>query len=183
MNWRHLLRRHPPAGSSKRESIGLPSAESLLESNRSEHGFFFRARRDWSARDREEAPPAGWSVLAEKTGPQPRRRASDVPARVRLMRHPSGGWTIVSGGLVSASTTEVIAAHRAFTGLYSSVRQNLDTDGADTGGQWSAAEEMLRTFVIGHYDPDDPAEAAERMLVALGGKPRILPASLDDPRH
>lgn len=181
MNWRPLLRRRPHrlGRQPSNPGTGSPGA-SVLKANRKQHGFFFRARQDWSERGNDETPPTGWVVLAEKTGSQPRRRAADIPARVRLMQHPTGGWTIVSGWLVSMSTTEVIAAHRDFTGLYSAVRQNLETDGADTGGQWSASEEMLRTFLIGHYDPDDPAEAAERMLVALGGKPRFLPAALSN---
>jgi hypothetical protein len=93
-----------------------------------------------------------------------------------------GHWT-VRYGTMSGFVDSVLVAHPDFAVLYEMVHDHasdvLTREPARRGGwQWSQAEQMLRQFILDHYDPEDAEEAAERMLVALGSTPRTMPAAL-----
>lgn len=136
--------------------------------------------------------PVGWTAHAEVAVPL-RHNGDTLTTMVndtvvtyetyllRLIQHPTGGWAITIG-IRPSLHDGAMEAHPRFEDLYTAMTHQvtyaLRFPRSDESGSVPAAMHMLQTFLLGHYDRDDPAEAAEHMLVALGANPRLLPAAL-----
>lgn len=97
---------------------------------------------------------------------------------------PQGRWVLRQGTRTGFYNEVLLTADR-LADLYEMAYTNAVTTraiataaGVPAKARWALAEEMLRRLIVDHYNPEDPAEDAERMLVALGAAPRFMPASL-----
>lgn len=61
--------------------------------------------------------------------------------------------------------------------LYARVSELADCDNV-TGTSNQPYEALIREFVHPQFNLDDPTERAEHMMVALGGRPQVMPATL-----
>lgn len=117
--------------------------------------------------------PDGWRILDVT----PHGRLSSR----YLIRRDGGGWVLLRHFRSEArSVRHYTSMHEHDTtlaGLYARVCYAVDGYSTEPD-EVRQSEEALRHFICSHYDLDDPAEAAERMLVGLGQRPTRMPASL-----
>lgn len=126
--------------------------------------------------------PDGWRVVATA------RIRSPLPqygtfTHLRLARVASGGgWVLVVGtGMVSRD--QVVDAAETFSDLYAMAHELASEPSHhphtfSSGFWWEAAERLMRGFLLDLYDASDADEAAEQVVVALGGEPVLIPAAL-----
>lgn len=131
--------------------------------------------------DHEGGLPAGWQVQVE--APLEQVNSWSVAPSVALVRREAGGWLIVNH-LVHPKTSDRAGGTETLFGqgeptlsdLYALICAAADTT---RDHYWAAPiEEMMRAFIAEHYNLDDPTEAAEATLVALGGRPQLMPTAL-----
>jgi hypothetical protein len=136
-------------------------------------------RRYGSDRANETPFPPHWVLIFE----QERFLDPDGSERSKtmLVRNPEGAWMLVYG-LKPYVTKVVMAVHVRFEDLYTEVAQRLDgthpNPDLHTNMFWIPASEMLHAFIAENYNRQDEVEAAEQMVLALGGTPARLPAVL-----
>lgn len=117
--------------------------------------------------------PPGWRVRASaheqgRAGPQSAHVAD---------RH-GGGWILLRR--VGSGDTVLNEYEETFAALYNTVCR-FARGPIQAVPVWQPAETLMRNFLVSYYDPDDETEAAEQVLVALGARPRALPAALTHP--
>lgn len=129
------------------------------------------------AREVGQVLPGG-EVVRALGDPSPEVLATGRPGyyvllhRPRTDAQPRERWTIKWGTEPAFRDTRLTYAD-TFTDLYARMRVH-----ADRTSPWGDAERMLRQFLLPFYTCEDPAEAAEQTLVALGAAPRFTPAAL-----
>lgn len=92
-------------------------------------------------------------------------------------RH-GGGWILLRR--VGSGDTVLNEYEETFAALYNTVCR-FARGPIQAVPVWQPAETLMRNFLVSYYDPDDETEAAEQVLVALGARPRALPAALTHP--
>lgn len=122
-----------------------------------------RGRRVHPRPHMENGLPQGWTVWATY--------AEFFPNSDRyLVRRPEGDW-IVLRHQRNNQITSVIAGAATFLGLY---RRIVELPAPPEARQ----RDWLRAFAARHCDLDDPIEAAEHMVLALGGEMTFIPRAL-----
>lgn len=137
--------------------------------------------------------PAGWTLHAEASVPL--RFSADQSVVVivegqavthetyllRLAQPDGGGW-VITVGVRPHLRDGVMEAFERFEDLYLAMQHQVTYarrfPTSDPSGYVPVAMEMVRSFLLDRYDLTDPAQSAERMLVALGGTPRFVPPTL-----
>lgn len=94
-----------------------------------------------------------------------------------VVQRDGGGWALVLHSLDDSGaprTTMWEAASMTIEELY----WTAQIQAVLFPGEADGPEGGIRKFVVAQYQPDDPAEAAEQVLVALGASVRIFPHAL-----
>lgn len=117
--------------------------------------------------------PAGWEVVAVSEEYTPGHR-------MVLTRRLSGGWMLVGHrrgcGIALEQGRETVADLLAVTDqIVESFKDKPSVHPTLVfGARW------LRSVVCSFYDPADPVEAAEAVLVAMGGPVSLIPRALTE---
>lgn len=80
------------------------------------------------------------------------------------------------GGGPDMSQTAINDHAGSLAQLYASICHQIDLPDGSRRRSYAAYEQMIRQFIADSYDDTDPDERAERMPVALGARPRLVPA-------
>jgi hypothetical protein len=123
--------------------------------------------------------PAEWSLLARGT------TVSHPTTAVSLMAHRRGGVHVVYRNINCGDTCVVayggtcIRLGFVYTSLVDMHRELVGLESRNPGGlEHTSPLEAATTALVSLYDPHDPEEEAERLLVAMGGPVSRYPACL-----
>lgn len=126
--------------------------------------------------------PEGWRIRAEIQTSKPDARWGTT---IAVVDRETDGWAVVihvthpsDGGTSLARTTYLDTVEDSFNRLYAHIRRTADGHIASRRDWAIPVEQMMRDFIARHYDLDNPVEAAEAILVGLGGRPQLMPAVL-----
>lgn len=123
--------------------------------------------------------PTGWTPCAHVLTPS--RNKWDNMVTAYLITRKAGGWAVMYhrvNPVVGGSSDTLIGDYeQSLRVLYNDIRHYAQ-GARSTSTNWVLIEEMMRSFIATQYDLDDPTEAAEATLVALGGPLRLLPRAL-----
>jgi hypothetical protein len=122
--------------------------------------------------------PEGWTIRATRHA-----RGHRDEQHMFLVSCADGGWAAVRH--VPPMDHRLAGTHRTilnhfgatFADLYARVCANADEHEIASSANRSYIE-MMHEYIQPMYDPDDAAEAAERVLVGLGARPKLMPARL-----
>lgn len=108
--------------------------------------------------------------------------AEPIPNRSvwHVVSRADGGWALFQhyrDGKPRQGHTSMQEHAATLMGLYERVCGRADA-GAFHIEKARTAEEVVRRFIASRYNLNDPSEAAEQMLVALGQRPTFVPARL-----
>jgi hypothetical protein len=117
--------------------------------------------------------PSGWRAQAMMRYTS----REGYPAVVCLTRRVGGGWMLVEQEEGYTRISRVVLFGTSLDGVHTSLCSLTDSGSIN---KYSLFETMVSGFIATYYDPTDPEEAAEQMLVGLGGRPHRLPAALPD---
>jgi hypothetical protein len=162
-------------------SLPIPSQGTAFKAADDEFQRWYKELRQTSATSSVDTPdilgpgglPDGWQVRAHA------RLTSGWgdPAVVCLVSRTGGGWLLAEQESGYARSTTVRLHAETLALLYEAVCLLVD-DPVRSLRQWTPTEKMMGEFVSTFYDRCDVEEAAEQVLVGLGGRPHLLPAAL-----
>lgn len=123
--------------------------------------------------------PDGWRAHVWHT--DPRTTKSNATNTFVLVSTPAGGWGIMEHTAradADTGTTFIPHAEADLGDLYASMCGYADSYSLGNRLWGVQVEQMMREYIAPHYDLDDPTEAAEAVIVALGGRSYVMPAAL-----
>lgn len=125
--------------------------------------------------------PQRWKIRAH--APMTQRGPTNVT--VGLVSNLHGAWALVihSADPVGDHRNTLVNEYAAsLTDLYVKTCEFAESPMSGTREWGRLVHETTRAFILDCYDPADPAEAAEQVLVALGGHPTLTPATATHPK-
>lgn len=124
--------------------------------------------------------PPGWQIRT-RMDTFNGRRWNDTTYTTLLVSRAAVGWALMrhqSQPNGDGKALTLFDENRPTLGLlYTHICEQSDTNGTVVPSL-RADEQMMRDFIVTHYDLTIEHEAAEATLAALGGRPQVMPAAL-----
>jgi hypothetical protein len=124
--------------------------------------------------------PPGWRIRTHMDTFNG-RRWNDTTYTTCLVSRAAGGWALMrhqSPPNGDGKALTLLDENRPTLGLlYAHICEQADLNGAVVPAL-RADEQMMREFIVAHYDLTVDDEAAEATLAALGGRHLVMPATL-----